>query len=118
MEIKANELRIGNYIYLSDKNKYWQIHDGHEIDECDKNPFVQPIPLTEEILLNNCNFEKIKGWDDQCYLRLKGETNSECFELFETNQGYEMPSGKICDTLHLLQNAYYFHELKELEINL
>lgn len=113
--MKETELRIGNYVLLANKTFY-------KVDILYKDyvslNYWKPIPLTEEILLNNCNFEKIKGWDDQCYLRLKGETDSECFELFETNQGYEMPSGKICDTLHLLQNAYYFHELKELEINL
>jgi hypothetical protein len=49
--MKANELRIGNLVYLVDKEKIWEILDGHEIDECDDNPFAQPIPLTEEWLL-------------------------------------------------------------------
>lgn len=49
--MKANELRIGNWVYLTDKEKVWEILDGHEIDECDDNLSVDPIPLTEEWLL-------------------------------------------------------------------
>jgi len=48
--MKANELRIGNWVYLTDKEKVWEILDGHEIDECDDNLSVDPIPLTEEWL--------------------------------------------------------------------
>ena len=49
--MKANELRIGNLVYLVDKEKVWEILDGYEIDKCDENPFTRPIPLTEEWLL-------------------------------------------------------------------
>ena len=59
--MKANELRIGNLVYLTDKDKVWEILDGHEIDECDDNPLVQPIPLTEEWLLK-FGFEKTMSW--------------------------------------------------------
>ena len=55
--MKAQELRIGNFVYLSDKGKVWEILDGHEIDECDDNPFSQPIPITEE-WLSKFGFEK------------------------------------------------------------
>lgn len=46
--MKASELRIRNLVYLSDKQKVWEIWNAHEIDECENNPFVEPVPLTEE----------------------------------------------------------------------
>lgn len=49
--MKASELRIGNLVYLVDKEKVWEILDGYEIDKCDENSLVEPILLTEELLL-------------------------------------------------------------------
>jgi len=45
--IKANELRIGNYVYLEDKSIF-QIKKGSDIDNSDK---YAPIPINGEWLL-------------------------------------------------------------------
>lgn len=49
--MKANELRIGNYVYLKSKNKWYEIANGHDIDEGTDSGDFEPIPLTEEWLL-------------------------------------------------------------------
>jgi hypothetical protein len=80
---------------------------------------LKGIELTEEILLK-CGFAQFDGWDDQKYWRLPNEKElPNVFELFETDNGYELPSGVKCEFLHTLQNCYYFHYLNnELTINL
>jgi hypothetical protein len=40
------------------------------------------------------------------------------FELFETEAGYELPSGSICKYVHQLQNAYYCHYFTGQELTL
>lgn len=117
--MEARELRIGNYILREGVEKPIQVV---VIDVTETNFFTKckPIPLTEEILSKNCNFKRYKGWDDQHYWSLEKEhDNSNRFELFETDNGFELLSGAKCDFVHQLQNCYYFHYLKEeLEINL
>lgn len=110
--MKANELRIGNYVYLSDKNKVWQILDGHEIDECDNNPFSEPIHLTEEWLVN-FGFEKhgIEWWG-------KGF----CLEVYKDKLYYSGGEGLhiVIDLkyVHQIQNLYFALTGKELEISI
>lgn len=55
--IKTNELRIGNLVFLNDKQKVWEIMDGFDIDEMTENSTVDPIPITEDWLLK-AGFEK------------------------------------------------------------
>ena len=99
--MKANELRIGNIVYLVDKEKIWEILDGHEIDECDENPLVQPIPLTEEWLLK---FGFISNPYEDRYE--KGSIHIECLKTKgETYLWIEnMPHIKY---VHQLQNLYF-----------
>lgn len=80
---------------------------------------LEPIPLTKEILLK-CGFVKYDGWDDQKYWCLPDEHGKpNRFELFETDNGFLLPSDENVEFLHQLQNCYYFHSLKEeLIINL
>ncbi len=40
------------------------------------------------------------------------------FELQETEQGYQSPSDKIIDSVHILQNAYYFFALTGEELTI
>jgi hypothetical protein len=80
---------------------------------------LKGLELTEEILLK-CGFVRYDGWDDQNYWCLPDEQGLvNRFELFETDNGFELPSGAKCEFLHTLQNCYYFHYLdNELTINL
>jgi len=138
--IEARELRIGNkynlFLGISDDGpKYRQV----EISGIDTNilgaPRIkinnynywhpvenfEPIPLTEQ-WIKDLGLIKVIGWDDMVFWRLKEDEDSNnwnCFELIETLQGYELPSGKICEFVHQLQNCYFFHELtrKELTLN-
>jgi hypothetical protein len=114
--MKVTELRIGNWVSdeYADGSRY-KTKVGIEQIEYPHN--CQPIPLTEEILLK-CAMLKYEGWDGQEYWYAKeDEQDPNRFELFETAQGYELPSGYIVDSLHVLQNAYCFHYAGKKELN-
>jgi hypothetical protein len=115
--MKAQELRIGNLVYLSDKEKVWEILDGHEIDECDDNPFAQPIPITEEWLLKfgfidlkeRCGLDGIYSIIGK-QIHINIETKSYCQIDYE---------GSVCDIVkieyvHDLQNLFYALNKEEL----
>jgi len=50
MKVSANELRIGNLVFLSSKQKEYEISSGHDIEEIEDGLDAEPIPLTEEWL--------------------------------------------------------------------
>jgi hypothetical protein len=121
-EITSNELRIGNYLYLGNNKTPIQLKNElfSLILSGDASiKAFKPIELTKEILLM-CGFVQFDGWDEQKYWCLPNEKElPNVFELFETDNGYELPSGVKCEFLHTLQNCYYFHYLNnELTINL
>ena len=63
--MKAQELRIGNWIRLKSKNKFYQIDSGHDIEkiyDAPENFDAVPIPLTEEWLIK-FGFEKLSNID-------------------------------------------------------
>jgi hypothetical protein len=125
--MKAEELRIGNLVNCNGLSIVRDINPNrlrvvYTLNDNERNSsvpidLIEPIPLTEEWLIK-FGFEEFKGWDDMRFWKVKGEENGERFELFETLQGYESPSGKVIDSVHALQNCYYFHTLtgKELTI--
>jgi hypothetical protein len=102
--MKPNELRIGNYIYLSDKEKVWEILDGHEIDECYENPYTKSIYLTEEWLLK-LGFQS-NPYQDRYE---KGVLHIEC----DKTKGYlqlwceQLPQAIFIKYVHQLQNLYF-----------
>jgi hypothetical protein len=106
--MKANELRIGNWLQDS-KGRFYQVNIDDLVYISEVGTKSKPIPITEEWLLR-FGFEKYSGWDGQIYWRKKE------MDLLVTNQGFEMPSGKICEFVHILQNAYFFTELEELTL--
>ncbi len=133
--MKASELRIGNFISscfpisvvigIDDEGvidtAYYEHGKGVDYtSECHSNEgSINPIPLTEEWLVKLGMISYV-GWDDLIFWCAKGGVGlNDRFELLETAQGYESPSGKIIDSVHILQNAYYFHTLtgEELTIN-
>jgi hypothetical protein len=125
--MKATELRIGNWVYSDGQEKQVVGLIGNQIMVAktvngvkNDNDVKDPIPLTEEILLK-CAMLKYEGWDGQEYwYAVDDEQDPNRFELFETAQGYELPSGYIVDSLHVLQNAYCFHYagIRELNVEL
>lgn len=106
--IKANELRIGNCVYISNEIEIIeQIYIARAEKEsyriCTNKSFgvgidaVEPISLTLEIL-EKCNIQEINNcfWDPAGMLLLKKQPKS----------------------LHQLQNFYFALTNTELEINL
>lgn len=116
--IKANELRIGNWIYYNGKLSKIDLTDFRDIleDNYEIN-YYKPIFLTEEILLK-CGFEN-KGIDDNWIIfRFKSiricKTEMLGF-IFNFDNGEEYVKVKY---LHQLQNLYLCLCGEELEINL
>ena len=125
--MKANELRIGNYIEFDSSVRTLVIEDEQGFIEvrsigesgvnewsdygasgCVSNP--KPIPLTEEWLIK-FGFEKLEGWDDMYYFKI-GD-----FQVYEYNvSGYEYDDFNI-KHVHQLQNLYFALTGEELKIN-
>lgn len=115
--MKSTELRIGNYVNLSDKDKVCQIDSGHDIDKCEDNPFAEPIRLTKEWLLN-LGFKKIKGKIDIFEidrLRLWMGSRGQCLVyLIEENTTAAHYIPNVIEHVHQLQNLYFALFGKEL----
>lgn len=111
--MKANELRIGNYIYevgFSTQDGYPKgykelgiIKNGKDIEF---SAFKEPIPLTEEWLLK-FGFELKNTYYsiDGMYIRKDGE-------MFETEVGECLY--KSIEYVHQLQNLYFALNDEEL----
>ena len=122
--MKANELRLGNYVYDGEKElcKIWAVHKDRLTVEIPndnttflgryKIEYAKPIPLTEEWLLK---FGFILNNDDYyesrdgilCYVE-DGKVNMILFEIgdWETE----------IDHVHQLQNLYFALTGEELKI--
>ena len=138
--MKTNELRIGNYI--SFHNVWYKIvgiekdrvlieyHNG-ETDYCWID-YIEPIELTEEVLLK-IGFKKNKyDWweyfpdrENEISILMSGEyTTIEYANLFhcpedvtEVNYGSALEFPRRIH-LHELQNAYFLMSNQEMEVNL
>jgi len=107
-KIKASDLRIGNLVYSTTSNKIITIITLRKSSDVK----ATGIPLTEQWFLD-FGFEKHMGWDDIHYWTVPKHNN---FHITETSKGYELPSEKVCESVHILQNAYYFSEFEELTL--
>ena len=145
--MNANELRIGNYVFSAEDNKTGEVLqiDSSGIIFANKNgnrwqdlKNIQPISLTEEILLK-CGFEKVKNKDKEDLREYIGHTAQKArYAIFDTDifitkvdkRGL-LWRGIECDFmvlfyhksipikyLHQLQNLYFALTGQELEINL
>jgi len=128
--MKETELRIGNLILvkfndeigkkISDEWTIEKVNYNHikDISTNNKDVLYKPIEITEELLLK-FGFAKYTGWDDMVYWCLPDEHGDpERFEVFENQKGFELSSGAICESVHLLQNAYFFHYLNGKELTI
>lgn len=124
-QIKANELRIGNYFYWeAEGKKYIMQVDTEDFSGVENFKNYQPIPLDESILLS-CGFEKddtgVDMFDQDYHEWYQKEypiigvlcQSSDKSYLFDENT--DMLRIKY---LHQLQNLYFALTQTELEINL
>ena len=119
--ITANELRLGNLVrdihssdkFFADVRKldkarcyYGLFHSAYED--------LVPIPLTPEIL-EKCGFE-----DKEYTLEKDGIVLSWASRIISTGErcGISVDGAEHINSLHLLQNYYYFKTGEELTINL
>ena len=122
--MKANELRIGNYVNHKELG-YIQVYGMNgEIIQFDyrKDPYYEEIPfdklsyipLTEDILLK-CGFEKEE--ESNCYVNQIALYFT--FDKITCNVSYYEYDNLInVDYLHQLQNLYFALTNEELTINL
>ena len=118
MEIKASELRIGNYVDYYKNGQvskikalefgYCHLSDASSIEY----NLLSGVPLSEEILLN-CGFEEVDfagGCYEKEYLTIDTSDFNCCYkrDWLEIKIKY----------LHQLQNLFYILTNQELEINL
>jgi len=108
--MEAEELRIGNYIIVNDKI---QLVCELPLPSNCTAVNTKPIPLTEEMLLNNCGLIKsgVSIWLG-CY-EIVYSKGFGCWHIILSN-------GIITkiNYLHQLQNFYYGIKQEELPINL
>jgi len=121
--IKASDLRIGNLIWDSEENKYFEVEQlkkyvGSEIWVFYRNGSikckeVEPIPLTEEWLLK-FGFEKNSYWyKDDNLIRFVFDDNGwlHC-SIGDNDKGILYNKIKF---VHQLQNLYFALNNEELK---
>ena len=109
--MKANELRIGNYIWLESKQKEYQISSGHDIEEIDDAPLnfdAKPIPLTREWLLKFRFVEKIDAYfyNDYCIEDIHNGVTWVISEFDHITDEFTA-IGRGINYVHQLQNLYF-----------
>ena len=122
--MKAQELRIGNWVELDDE--FTQMVCIME----DNTEWINPIPLTEE-WLEQFGFSKIQSNDTLSYIYTKSHKEAfivleddmsvavTCTEILfykESQYGYYAPSVDRTKYVHQLQNLYFALTGEELEI--
>ncbi len=130
--INQQELRIGNLFQFSVKGEiqYWDICDimtnPFEVyftqnDQYNYSDNLQPIPLTEELLVK-CGFVKL--YDGSSEWSINEDFLTFIIEHFEYTNAYHFTGGEGvrfgvgCKYLHQLQNLYFALTGEELTINL
>lgn len=125
--MQASDLRIGNFIRYRDKSSFLSVSNlGHFFETINQNalPYgsddindYNPIPLTEEILLN-CEFRKSRFGATPCQFmhsiyKIGIDKVDDCFIISWGND----PINEI-KYLHKLQNLVYELTGQELEVKL
>ena len=132
--MKANELRIGNYVFSAEDNKHGEVFqiDSSGIIFVNKNgnrwqdlKNIQPTPITEEILLK-CKGVKSSYTSNPELIGASKKYDLGSIIIFQPNEDEsvfytcinEYMDNLIVDALHQLQNLYFALTGQELEINL
>lgn len=113
--IQANELRIGNYLYYRDKESFLEVVSlGSKFETINERGLLygsddieeyNPIPLTEEILLNCDELNELLLIDKIGFVIFK---NSYSYQFVIEDYKY----------LHQLQNLYFALTGEQLGIKL
>jgi hypothetical protein len=120
--ITANELRIGNYVYLKWSNEYRKTNILDIKDIAENKDYIQeqvePIPLTPDLLLKS-GFTKGELLPSGHTIFANNQYSS--FAVCQTPGGYFL-TDYVYDvkiySLHHLQNLYYCLIGQELQITL
>jgi len=112
--MKANELRIGNFVKGKEMNVYWTVEaiDGNSIFSYGKWRSLdafEPIPLNEEFLLK-FGFEEEEGWFKKKRLLLFNIRN-----MYFTTPSRDIVSVDVT-AVHQLQNLYHALTGEELTL--
>jgi len=121
--MKANEVRIGNFVYVfnsENKKKMLPIKDGLEIERILRNTLkIKPIRLSYKILMM-CGFELI---NDEFVLELSSGikiVQTNFFGMWTLEYNGLLPEKQMIpfelDFLHQLQNLYFCLNGEELEV--
>jgi hypothetical protein len=142
--LKASELRIGNIVYhINDITRIYSVDSGGIIHwhindlkinkesgrEQNSDKFIlNPIPLTEEILLK-CGFERYKTYlfrkriNDDFYLIFSPKDTRPLYCILRMYNDdmdilQECNNSVDCNYLHQLQNLYFALTNEELTVKL
>lgn len=131
--MKLTEFRVGNNVFhTSHPDTVFEIKDidryNNEIGLLDDGYYVKldtagllPIPLTNELLLENCGFYRKEG-SFISRIGLAYEDSSFPCDLQQTGDGFQICRSGIgaitapAEYLHQLQNLYYALTGKELTL--
>jgi hypothetical protein len=122
--IAANELRIGNWVYVQSNKLVKELKPvtPHKIKVVTKQEEHKwhPIPLSPEILVDNCGFQKTHFGN---FYRIDNNQNFPWLEdnedgTFDLTVGDPEYSIGTIRYIHQLQNAYHALTQTELTIDL
>lgn len=122
--IQSTELRIGNYCLEDGKMYQVTLADFYNMHKDDGANRLQPIPLTEEILLR-CGFEKIDKYEYefaktriQKIIWQDDEPEWKISKILGSELDYWKHGMPPITNLHTLQNLYFALTGEELICNL
>jgi hypothetical protein len=128
--IKANELRIGNYILINGsivRIGYGVIQDVYQKNKGIRNQYLntlthEPIPLTPEILEKAGFVKNPKNESFDLSIRGMGiiviDDQDHSFTIFDNHKDVGFTSASKQISVHQLQNLYFALTGEELDINL
>ena len=113
--MKANELRIGSIVYIGKEINIIELVDFADIYENDTLKQFEPIPLTEEWLINFgfelCDNTKYNIWSNEHFVITDILMQGDSFLWF-----IQEAESLDLDYVHQLQNLYFALTGEELTI--
>jgi hypothetical protein len=119
--MKANELRIGNYVYFNEQLEQIDLDSFHGIGTFYCISSYSAIPLTEEWLIKFGFVKEKHGW----FVLKRGSKKTNNLKMFHIasldgfsykTKGCMMSGYKGSESVHQLQNLYFALTGEEIEI--